>query len=290
MPLVWVFSMVTAIGCGKASSQPKDELIELSGQVPASNFDPNEAGAIRGRVVWQGEIPNIAPFLIRANPIGGGAVAKRQFQRNPNAPSIDAGHHGVANAVVFLRGVDATKAKVWNLPPVHVEMKDLGLRVFQGDADSSYGFVHRGDPIEMVSRDAYFHSLHFDGVNYFTLAFPDLDKPLSRPLVKKGLVELTSSAGYYWMRAYLFVDDHPYFARTDSEGRFALDQVPPGDYEVVCWMPCWLEDRHKRDPESGVLTRLFFRPPVTWSQKVKLQGKESKEIRFGPALPDFQRP
>jgi hypothetical protein len=290
MPLVWVFSMATAIGCGTASSQPKDELIELSGQVPASNFDPNEAGTIHGQVVWQDEIPNITPFLIRANPIGGDAVLKRQFQPNPNTPKIDQQHHGVANAVVFLRGVDATKAKVWNLPPVHVEMKDLRFHILQGKADSSYGFVRRGDPIEMVSRDAFFHSLHLDGANYLTLAFPDLDKPLSRPLENKGLVELTSSAGYYWMRAYLFVDDHPYYTRTDSEGRFALNQVPPGEYEVVCWMPSWLESRHERDPESGVLTRLFFRPPVTWSENVKLQAKESKEIQFGPALRDFQRP
>jgi hypothetical protein len=52
-------------------------------------------------------------------------------------------------------------------------------------------------------------------------------------------------------------------------------------------MPSWLESRHERDPESGVLTRLFFRPPVTWSEKVKLQAKELKEIQFGPALRDF---
>lgn len=290
MPLVWVFSMTTAIGCGKASSQPRDDLDAPVARFRVRHFDPNEAGTVRGRVVWQGEVPNISPFLIRANPIGGEAVTKRQFQPNPNAPRIDPRNQGVANVVIFLRGVDATKAKAWDLPPVHVEMKNLHLHVLQGESDSSYGFVRRADPIEMVSRDVFFHSLHLDGANYLSLVFPDLDKPLLRPLKNKGLVELTSSAGYYWMRAYLFVDDHPYFTRTDSEGRFALDQVPPGNYEVVCWMPSWLESRHERHPESGVLTRLFFRPPVTWSEQVKLQAKELKEIQFGPALRDFQRP
>ena len=119
--------------------------------------------------------------------------------------------------------------------------------------------------------------------------FPDPDRPLTRPLKENGVVELTSAAGYYWMRAYLFVDDHSYYARADKEGRFSLEQVPPGQYEVVCWMPNWQEARHERDPESGLITRLFFRPPVTLVQKVELGKQESKEVRFSPSMRDFQR-
>jgi len=141
----------------------------------------------------------------------------------------------------------------------------------------------------MISSDSYFHSLHAGGASFFTLAFPDPDQPLSRPLMERGVVELTSAAGYYWMRAYVLVDDHPYYTRTDSDGRFTLDQVPPGKYEVVCWMPSWLEDRHERDPESGLITRLFFQPPVTLVQKVELGKQETKEIRFSPSMRDFQR-
>ena len=287
IPSILCFAIAGVIGCGKASSKPQDDSGKPIERSPTSSFVPTEAGTIRGQVVWQGEIPSVAPLLIRANPIGGDAVVKRQFQPNPNAPCVDPQHHGVANAVVFLRGVHAMKAKAWNLPPVRVEMNDLHLHVLQGEADSSYGFVRLGDSIEMVSRDAYFHSLHLDGVSYLTLPFPDLNQPLYRPLRNKGLVELTSAAGYYWMRAYLFVDDHPYYTRTDSQGRFSLDQAPPGEYEIVCWMPSWLEARHERDPESGVLTRLFFRPPVTWTEKVKLEVKESKNIQFQPALRNF---
>jgi hypothetical protein len=119
--------------------------------------------------------------------------------------------------------------------------------------------------------------------------FPDPNRPLARPLKENGVVELTSAAGYYWMRAYLFVDDHPYYARTDKEGRFSLNQVPPGRYEVVCWMPNWQEARHERDPESSLVTRLFFQPPVTLVQNVELGKRESKEVRFTPSTRDFQR-
>jgi hypothetical protein len=276
------------VGCGEDIEQPQ-VTPEASQPSSTSHFDPTTAGTIHGRVVWQGDVPLISPLLIRANPIGGNALAKRQVQPNPNAPVIDSQERGVSNAVVFLRGLDAAMAKPWTLPSVRIEQRGLQFHILQGDLDSSYGFVHRGDAIEMASRDSYFHALHVDGASFFTLMFPDPDRPLARPLKENGVVELTSAAGYYWMRAYLFVDDHPYYARTDSEGRFSLNQVPPGRYEVVCWMPNWQEARHERDPESGLVTRLFFQPPVTLVQNVELGKRESKEVRFTPSTRDFQR-
>ncbi len=281
-------SLAIAGGCGQANSQPSN-LIEVAPPSQGNNFDPATAGTIRGEVVWQGKVPQVSPFLVRANPIGGDALAKRQVQPNPNTPAINPQNNGVGNAVIFLRGVDLTKAKPWNLPAVRIEQRDLHLQVLQGDVDSSYGFVRRGDPIEMVSRDPYFHSLHGDGASFFSLVFPDPGQPLSRGLKEKGVVELTSAAGYYWMRAYVFVDDHPYYTRTDAEGRFTLDQVPPGNYEVVCWIPSWREARHERDPESGLITRLIFRPPVSWVESVTLLREELKEVSFAPSMAAFQR-
>jgi hypothetical protein len=275
-------------GCGEDIPQPEPSH-EAPQPTALSRFDPTTAGVIHGQIVWQGDIPVVPPLLIRANPIGGDALAKRQVQPNANAPVIDPRTLGVGNAVVFLRGVDAAKTEPWTLPPVRVEQRGLRFHVHQGDFDSPYGFVRRGDFIEMVSRDPYFHALHVGGANFFTLMFPDPDRPLSRPLKENGVVELTSAAAYYWMRAYLFVDDHPYYARTDSEGGFALEQVPPGRYELVCWMPNWQEARHERDPESGLITRLFFQPPVTLVETVELGKQESKEVRFGPRMQYFQR-
>src|SRR5262249_40869073 len=145
---------------------------------------------------------------------------------------------------------------------VVVEQRLQRFLVRQGQIDGHIGFVRRGDAVAMVSRDTFFYSLHADGAAFFTLAFPDPEKPLTRRLTEKGLVELTSGAGSFWMRAYLFVDDHPYYARTDGQGRFTLEQVPPGNYELVCWLPSWRVERQERDPETGQVSRVFFRRPV----------------------------
>jgi plastocyanin len=37
------------------------------------------------------------------------------------------------------------------------------------------------------------------------------------------------------MNAFILVFSHPYFAMTDVEGRYRIDNVPPGTYQVVAW-------------------------------------------------------
>jgi plastocyanin len=37
------------------------------------------------------------------------------------------------------------------------------------------------------------------------------------------------------MNAFILVFSHPFFALTDNEGRYRIDNVPPGTYNVIAW-------------------------------------------------------
>jgi hypothetical protein len=91
------------------------------------------------------------------------------------------------------------------------------------------------------------------------------------------------------MRGHLFLDDHPYYARTDGAGRFVLAGVPPGTYEVVCWHPDWHEASHERDADTGLLTRLTFRPPVTGKRPVTVPPGGVAEVTFTLSSDRFGR-
>jgi hypothetical protein len=272
-----LFLLSIALGCSDASARTENESSNPEPEAGTA-FDPRSAGTIRGQVVWSGDIPVVPPLEVQPNPLAGEILHKKQLRPNPNALVIEPGSKGLANAVIYLRGIDPKRAQPWDHPPVLVEQRGGEFHIIQGDADSPCGFVHRGAALAMISRDPFFHSLHASGAAYFTLAFPDPDRPLQRPLKENGLVELASAAGYYWMRAYLFVDDHPYYTRTDTHGRFTLAQVPPGRYDIVCWLPSWTKARHERDPESGCVTRLFFNPALLRVQPLTLAPRETREV------------
>ncbi len=116
---------------------------------------------------------------------------------------------------------------------------------------------------------------------------PWRDRPRKRRLTARGVVELSSATGYYGMRAFLLVDDHPYYTRTDAQGRFQLDRVPPGRYEVVCWHPSWIEQRHDRDPETSLVTRIFFRLAEERTRSVELAPRGTAMAELTLSSSDF---
>jgi hypothetical protein len=38
-----------------------------------------------------------------------------------------------------------------------------------------------------------------------------------------------------WMRTYVGVLSHPYFATSGTDGAFSIKNLPPGDYTLTAW-------------------------------------------------------
>ena len=81
---------------------------------------------------------------------------------------------------------------------------------------------------------------------------------------KEGPIELRCDF-HPWMRAYLFVMEHPYFAVTDAQGRFTIKGLPAGSYTLAIWHEAFGEQE----------------------QKITLKDSERKGIKFEfkPAKP-----
>ena len=281
--LLFLLGVGAPFGCDDLCAPPETPA-EPSPEL-GREFNADAAGRIEGRVMWNGALPEVPTYRAPASPQS--FDTPREWP-NPNAPRIDPRTRTVADAVVFLRGVDPRRARPWDHAPVKVELRDDQIHVRQGDHDGPSGFVRRGDAITMVSRHNRFQSLQVRGAVFFALNFADPDQPHTRRLNRAGLVELTSGCGYFWMHGRLFVDDHPYYTHTDTDGRFMLPAVPPGAYELVAWLPNWHEAARERDAETALLCRLTFQPAVQVRQSVRLARRQAFEvsIRFSAAAFD----
>jgi len=69
----------------------------------------------------------------------------------------------------------------------------------------------------------------------FSFAFPKKNLTAQQKLEKPGLLQLRSDLGHDWMKGYILVMPHRYFAVTDAEGKFELPALPAGRYDLLLW-------------------------------------------------------
>lgn len=74
---------------------------------------------------------------------------------------------------------------------------------------------------------------------------------------RPGLATITCAV-HNWMRAYAYVLWHPYYAITGEDGTFRIENVPPGEYELVAWQEHLGERSTTIVVEPGKTTRLEF--------------------------------
>jgi hypothetical protein len=276
-------------GCGTQAA-PRHSQVQSTAARPAlgTEFEPGRTGTIGGQVIWRGPLPESHSF--RDAKVLTPELAKQIDPNNPLVPKVHPESNGIAGAVVFLRKVEASRSRPWDLPPLRVAMKDRQIVIDQGGKSTFVaGFVLSGDTVEMNSHSSEVEMLRARGAAFFTLAFPEPEKPLRRVLDTPGLVELSSAAGHYWARSFIFVAEHPYFARTDAAGKFQIDNVPDGDYELVCWMPNWKTDRFERDPEVQTIARLWFMPPMEKSATISVRQGQITDVHLEICDLDFEK-
>ncbi len=97
--------------------------------------------------------------------------------------------------------------------------------------------VQTGTSVEFPNRDPFKHHLYsFSTAKPFEIKLY-AGKPV-QPIIfdKAGDVALGCNI-HDWMEAYVLVVNTPYFAKTDSNGRAIIANLPAGTYRLSIWHP-----------------------------------------------------
>lgn len=136
---------------------------------------------------------------------------------------VDAQGH-LANAVVMLTGV---KRPATGDAVVSNEKCRFGPRV---------QIVRPNATVKTTSKDAVLHTTQAQlesGKIVFNVALPLANMTISKPVGAAGPVRLSCNT-HPWMRGWMIVTDEA-AAVTSADGRFRIDNVPPGTYELRVW-------------------------------------------------------
>ncbi len=97
--------------------------------------------------------------------------------------------------------------------------------------------VQVNQTVNVLNSDQTAHNVNVDAKQNekFNQGQPPKGPPITRQFKRAETVIPVKCNQHPWMRAYVGVLQHPFFAVTDRDGKFEIKGVPPGTYTLVAW-------------------------------------------------------
>ena len=137
---------------------------------------------------------------------------------------------GVENVEVFIKKIDRGKANSTGTITLTNEHCMFHPRT-QG--------ANVGEQVKIATEDPILHNTHpqiaATNATLYNIALPYKGFSVTKPLPNTPELIRVKCDVHEWMRAWIWVFDHPYYATTDAEGHFKITDVPAGTYTLVAW-------------------------------------------------------
>ena len=196
----------------------------------------SNGGSISGTITFAGDAPEAAPIEVTKD-------AKVCAQTQKYDESLVVGENkGIRNAVISISNISGGK--------------DFGAVMPLDQKDCVYTphivLTPAGSELEILNNDGILHNIHtYSEANAaFNQAQPKFRKKLKKTFEKPEVVRVECDA-HGWMKGWIVVMDHPYYAVTDEAGAFSLTDVPAGEYELKIWHETLGETMQKVTVEAG---------------------------------------
>jgi hypothetical protein len=102
---------------------------------------------------------------------------------------------------------------------------------------------------------------------------------MRRPIPHTGILAARCESGHPWSSGYVFAVDHPFYAVSDDDGRWTLDDVPAGRYRLRFWHEGFDLLGTKTDGEGNVVGYLWS-PDVEQEQEVTVATGAHVVVEF----------
>jgi plastocyanin len=261
-------TLVLTVACGKGKEASKQDQGEDDEDVQTTTVAANsssgtpanatpaaaaapvsaDAATLTGLVKFEGAAPKMPNIQMSADP-----YCQSQHATPASEQDVVAGPAGeLANVFVYIKDIKGNFAP----PSTPVTIDQKGCQYYP-----HVNAVQVGQPLQIKNDDQTLHNVH---------AMPNVNSQFNEGQPVQGMVstkkfdkaEITpfkiKCDVHGWMKSYMAVMPHPFYAVSQNNGTFTISNLPPGQYTVVAW--------HEKYGQQ--------------EQQVTVGAKESKAVNF----------
>jgi plastocyanin len=260
--------LLSLLGLGSSCGGNKETTNDNAKPEGKPFVSKNNEGTITGKIAYNGAVP--APKKIDTSA---DAVCA---SKNPNLETEEnvVKDGKLANVFVYVKDgtlADGTKISdlTWATPTSEVSLDQSGCHYVPHVLGAQVK-----QKLKITNSDPTQHNIHFTPkVNVeWNQSQANGAPPMTHDFTRAEVLVSVKCNQHPWMKSYVGVLKHPYFAVSGADGSFTIKDVPPGTYTVVAW--------HEGGAEGIQQTK---------SVTVAAKGSTTADFAFGAASANGQK-
>jgi len=220
-------------------------VLALSLTVNAGTNSKNSTGTVSGQITFSGQFSAPKKLTVTKDK----KICGRASHVDESM-LVNEKNKGLKNTVVYLEQVNSGKA--WPAPAEGLVLDQKGCHF-----SPHVIVVPAGQTLTVLNPDGILHNIHTHSElnKPINKAQPKFKKKMKLSFDKPEIVKVSCDV-HNWMGGWIVVADHPYYAVTDENGAFKLQDVPAGTYTLKIWHEKLGEKSTTIEVKSGETARV----------------------------------
>ena len=204
--------------------------------------------SVKGTVKFGGAAPKPSRIDMSQDPL----CAKLHSTPATTEDIMVGGDGGLANVVIYVS--DGLTSHDFQPPAQPAVLEQKGCQY-----NPHVLALQANQKLNVVNSDQTTHNIHPTPNNNreWNMTQPH-GMPLEQSFAREEIAIPVKCNIHPWMKGYIAVFKHPYFAVTDKNGSFELKELPPGTYTITAWQEKLGSQTQKVTVSAGEAKTLDF--------------------------------